>query len=299
MHRFLNMIILLFVLAVIFPVGTDAAENSTINTKNKWAWSVGASWINCRPSTTNGAVIGQFTCSGYFYSSTAGWINLGDGTPTNGIYYSNANSGDYGVNHDSQGHLTGYAWCESSGWINFEWTNKEHANAPKVDVITGNFSGNAWGDSLGWISLTNLSTYAQTDTIKPGTDSNTNNIPDDWELNEIGNLTKLAGGGGTNDADKDGVSDYKEYLAGTCPTNIKDYLHLTGMTITNGTNVHLVWASEKTRLYDIDKRTNLLNGSWTNYQRVSVTGSSSTITIPAGSDPRVFYKIKAVLPLSD
>ena len=299
MHKFIHIVLLPLVLAVVFPAAVKAVDDTTINSVNKWAWSVGASWINCRPDNTNGAVIGQFTCSGFFYSTTAGWINLGDGSPSNGIYYSNADSEDYGVNHDGQGHLTGYAWCESSGWINFEWTNKEHANAPKVDMDTGNLSGHAWGDALGWICLTNLSAYVQTDMIKAGADSNTNNIPDDWELNAVGNLTLLAGGGGTNDTDGDGVSDYSEYVAGTSPTNASDYLQLTGMTVTNGTNVHLVWTSEETRFYDIDKRTNLISGSWTNYQRVSVTGSSSTITIPVGSDPRVFYKIKAVLPLSD
>ena len=279
-------------------VPATAATNPTINTVNKWAWSSGASWINCRPSETNGAVIGRSFCQGYFYSSTAGWMHLGDGTPTNGYQYSNDNEDDYGVNVDEQGHLTGYAWCESSGWINFEWTNKEYATAPKINLKTGNFSGNVWGDSLGWISLTNAWTYVQTDSLVTHTnDTNTNNIPDTWEMSMVGNLTDLAGGGGSNDEDGDGVSDYNEYLAGTNPKGSNDYLRLTAIVVTNGTNITVTWASTNSRLYDIDWRTNLLAGVWTNYARVSVTAGVSTIVLPISGKTQAFYRVQAVMPL--
>ena len=290
-------VISVFAAVVIGGTAFSDETNTTINTVNKWAWSAGAGWINCRPDITNGASIGEFICSGYFYSSTAGWIHLGDGSPSNGLHYSNGNSVDYGVNHDGEGNLRGYAWCEGSGWINFEWTNKEHADSPKVDLKTGNFSGHAWGDTLGWICLTNLSAYVQTENFKQGTDSNTNGLPDDWEISEAGSTDVLAGG--TNDWDEDGVSDYNEYIAGTSPTNRNDYLCMTGVSPTNGTNMVIVWMSKPTRLYDVDKRTNLLNGTWSTYQRISVTGNTGYITLPVAGETQAFYRVKAVLPLSD
>lgn len=290
---------LTIVLLASLVIPAPAATNSTIDTANKWAWSAGASWINCRPSATNGAAIGRSFCQGYLYSSTAGWIHLGDGTPTNGYQYSNDNENDYGVNMDGQGHLTGYAWCESSGWINFEWTNKTYASAPKIDLKTGNMSGNVWGDSLGWISLTNAWTYVQTTNLISHADTNTNNIPDDWEMINIGDLTTLGGGGGANDKDGDGVSDYNEYLCGTSPTNASDYLRMTALVVTNGTNIVITWPCSDTRLYDIEKRTNLMAGSWVHYSRVAVTTTPTTITIPTGTDSQVYYRVQAVLPLAN
>lgn len=288
---------MLFLLICCGTIGVRG--QSTINNSNKWAWSAGAGWINCRTDSTNGAVIGEFVCSGYFYSSTVGWIDLGRGNPTNGIYYTNGDTNDYGVNHDGKGHLTGYAWCESSGWINFEWTNAEAADAPKVDMQTGAMSGYAWGGSLGWISLSNLSAYLQTDTMASGSDGNTNNIPDAWELTEAGDTNLL--GGGTNDYDGDGITDYYEYVAGTSPTNSNDYLQLTGVSVTGGTNIQLTWASEETRLYKVEWREDLISGSgWTDLGTFSPdTGNSTTETIPGGSDTQGFYRIKAMLPLSE
>jgi hypothetical protein len=40
-------------------------------------------------TTNNGAVIGDYVCSGYIYAANVGWINLGSGSPTNGIRYQN------------------------------------------------------------------------------------------------------------------------------------------------------------------------------------------------------------------
>ena len=56
-----------------------------------------------------------------------GWVHFGDGHPENGVFYSNKMVRDYGVNNDGRGNLSGWAWSESVGWINFKGTqiNKE------------------------------------------------------------------------------------------------------------------------------------------------------------------------------
>jgi len=63
-----------------------------------------------------------------------GWINLGSGSPTNGIQYLNLGANDFGVNLGTAGAgtLRGYAWGANIGWINFESTG-----APQVDLATG------------------------------------------------------------------------------------------------------------------------------------------------------------------
>src|SRR4051812_22252646 len=45
--------------------------------------------------------------------------------------------------------LSGYAWSENTGWINFKGSNY----GVTVDNSTGNFSGYAWTENIGWLSF--------------------------------------------------------------------------------------------------------------------------------------------------
>ena len=67
-----------------------------------------AGWIGLA-TRNNGAVIGEYVCSGYIYSANVGWINLGSGSPANQIHYQNNSATDFGVNKDGLGNLRGYA----------------------------------------------------------------------------------------------------------------------------------------------------------------------------------------------
>jgi hypothetical protein len=279
-------------------VALSTYGQSTINTSHKWAWSAGTGWINCRTDATNGAVIGQYYCSGYWYSSTAGWIDLGNGHPSNGVHYATNSASDYGVNHDGKGHLSGYAWCPSCGWINFGWTNNVDApEAPKVNLKTGTFSGYAWGGSMGWISLTNLSAYLKTDWMSPGVDSNSNGIPDAWELEATGtNVLGLLSP--TNDYDHDGVNDYDEYVAGTSPTNPADFFNLFSVS-RSGTNLQVAWSSKDTRLYLVEKKNTLLDLNWldTGLGMFEADSASNTVRLfPLSTQG--FYRVRAALPLA-
>jgi hypothetical protein len=123
---------------------------TTIDPVNKYAYGANISWMDWSGGTgqtANGAVIGEYVCSGYIYSANVGWINLGSGSPTNGIYYQNLSANDFGVNQDGLGNLRGYAYGANIGWINFETTG-----APKVNLVTGKMSGYVWSANCGWIS---------------------------------------------------------------------------------------------------------------------------------------------------
>lgn len=268
----------------------DAA--STISASNKWAWAANSGWVNCLADVTNGMEVGEFVCSGYWWSTNVGWICLGNGNPTNGVRYTNVSSNDYGVNHSGAGVLRGFAWSDSIGWINFEDTG-----APKIDLKTGMLSGYAWGGSMGWISFTNIQAFSQSTNIASSADSDLDGIPDQWEMANAGNLTDL-GNPADPDYDDDGVDDVDEYGAGTNPKNDGSLLKVTNLKL-SGSNVQLSWLTSSTRVYKVETRPNLLTGSWTtNGTVVTTTATSTTSTISMGSYSGLFYRIKACLPFS-
>src|SRR5215470_11981478 len=98
----------------------SAKASSTINAVNRYAYGANFGWIDWRGDTNNGAVIGEYICSGYIYSANVGWINLGSGSPANGIQYQNNSGTDFGVNQNGFGALSGYAYGANIGWIKFE-----------------------------------------------------------------------------------------------------------------------------------------------------------------------------------
>jgi hypothetical protein len=133
-----------------------ASAATTVDAVNNDAYGANIGWIDWRGDTANGAVVGLTVLSGNIYSANCGWINLGDGSPVNGLSYLNNSATDFGVNRDAQGNLRGYAYGANIGWISFT-TN----GAPKMDLFTGNFSGYAYSANCGWISLSNASAYVQ------------------------------------------------------------------------------------------------------------------------------------------
>jgi hypothetical protein len=271
------------------------AAQSTIDLTNKWAWAASASWINCRVDATNGAVIGQFACSGYLYNPNTGWIHLGSGSPTSGVWYGNAATNDYGVNHDGTGNLRGYAWSESVGWIVFE-----DSGAPTVDLQTGVLGGLGWGEAVGWVNFSNLQVYVQTTNLAPGPDDDGDGIPDPWEIERTGSTNVLSAGG---DADGDGATDEDEYTADTHPTNTQDAFRVTAIDRTDATTASLTWASRPTRLYRIERRGGLGSGtSWVENPLLGPQppdpGSNTTRTVTNALPSAEFYRVKAALPLS-
>ncbi len=49
------------------------------------------------------------------------------------------------------GNLSGYAWNDNIGWINFDYS--QSGVAYRVRIQNGNFEGYAWNDAIGWISF--------------------------------------------------------------------------------------------------------------------------------------------------
>jgi hypothetical protein len=108
------------------PLASSAAS---ISGTDHYAWGDRAGWVNFSPS--NGSVqVTDSGLTGYVWSAVVGWINL---SPSNG-----------GVLNDGTGNLSGSAWGERTGWIDFDGVSIDSS---------GVFSGSATSLVGGTISF--------------------------------------------------------------------------------------------------------------------------------------------------
>lgn len=122
----------LFIIAVILSLPSTSwasTSNRTINSTNKYAWSDNIGWVNFG-TTTGNIQITDSGITGYAWSSEYGWINMNPSTS--------------GVTISSSGVLSGSAWGENTGWIDFSGVTLDS---------DGYFTGNATGTIIGTLSM--------------------------------------------------------------------------------------------------------------------------------------------------
>lgn len=274
-----------------------ASAAGTINSTNHHAWSDNTGWVDFRPERPNagdGFTFGEFRCGGWLWSPNLGWINCGDGSPTNGRQYANDNSADFGVNHTGTGNLYGLAWAPNVGWINFGWWVLEPANTnkPHVNLATGEFSGYAWSANCGWINLG--SGQLKTDRMNI-VDTDSDGISDVFETTFTGSLTNMTA---SSDTDHDGQSDKSEYIAMTNPTGTNSLLQITRITkLTDLNSVEMEWASSPARVYDIEAKLSLTDTNWLYLDTVPGAAAASTVQAIDMGPPQAFFRVGAKLPL--
>lgn len=123
---------------------TEATTTNNIDTTNKWAWNDVIGWVDF--NITGNVTVSSSSVTGYA-SSGVGYIALDCATsPTGDCTY------PYGVVNNGLGTLSGYAWNDAIGWINFKSTSGP-AYGVTVSTSTGDFSGFAWNDVVGWFSF--------------------------------------------------------------------------------------------------------------------------------------------------
>jgi hypothetical protein len=272
----------------------SAKANSTISTTDSHAYAANAGWIDFRPSAGDGIRVDETFLSGYAYAANFGWIHLGDGSPENGHSYSNNSSSDYGVNLAADGKLTGYAYSANIGWISFE----QQWGQPAMNYSTGRFSGHAYAANAGWIALDTPSSDLAAASIAEPADIDGDGISDAWEQSKFGNLTSATA---TSDADHDGATDLREYLAGTEPADAASHLRIVAHSYnTNNQTASLTFTSAPNRRYLIEHDSDL-QGPWTDsglglLSPDSGASTSRTFVHPASS--KLFFRVQARKPLN-
>ncbi len=183
-----------------------ALAQSSIDATNKFSWSENCGWMNWRdagnPQASQGVTIDPSgrVLSGFVWAENIGSINLGDGTPSNGLTYANTTGADFGLNINlNTGDLTGLAWGENVGWINFSagaMAGPLYAARLSIDAPR-RVHGYAWGENIGWINLDILEegkyvSVAMGDACD-SIDYNTDGLfPDTTDIDDF--LTVFAGG---------------------------------------------------------------------------------------------------------
>lgn len=101
---------------------------STVEAANiqseSYAWSESVGWIKFDTGAGD-ITVSDSTITGHAYNDNIGWITL------------------EGVSNDGEGNLSGYAWSESVGYIDFS----------DVKISNNQFQGYAYNDNIGFISL--------------------------------------------------------------------------------------------------------------------------------------------------
>jgi len=284
-------------LAILCGILASAALSlgeSNVNETRSRAWSANTGWIQWRPDRVYGAKIDEYVCSGFIYSANLGWINLGSGHPLNGIHYQNDSATDFGVNMDSKGNLRGSAYGANIGWVGFE-----DSGAPRIDLDTGDLRGLAYGANIGWINLGEFNSSLSIDFIAPGIDSDSDAIPDAWELEHAGNLETL---GKETDTDFDGQSDLQEYLSDTDPLDLTENYRILEFTKHNdqGSFV-LTWISRPTRNYAVEASASFgSQEKWIDLTQPALVGEDGTMSLVLKKDEasnNSFFRVKVSRPL--
>jgi hypothetical protein len=269
------------------------AWSATIDPNNKFAYGANIAWVNWEGYMATGAFVTVDICGGSIWSANCGWVHLGDGSPDSGPHYGNNSAGDYGVNLDAAGNLSGFAYGANIGWLQFHPLGQ-----PKIDLLSGNFSGDVWSANCGWINLSNAFAHVRTESILPAMDADNDGLPDSWELRFARALDVL---GPIDDPDQDGISNRDEAIADTNPFDAGDALRITMFAIHDG-QCTINWPSRPNRLYRLLKKPDLSpTSSWQDAgQDLIMPGPSgeTTARFTESAGAQGFFRIEPIKPLS-
>ncbi|MGD7651775.1 MAG: hypothetical protein ACQCXQ_01080 [Verrucomicrobiales bacterium] len=275
-----------------------ALPAQTIAPSNRFAWAANLGWTDWTGGGFDGVSTGEYVCSGWIWLPNCGWLSTGDGTPADGVSYSNTSASDFGVNttgfqlEDSEvfAKLSGYAYGANIGWVAFETTGN-----PRISLTTGEISGAVWSANCGWIDLDDAVWNLASQAIVPGEDDDSDGIADAYELENAGNLTLLTNEG---DYDRDGVSDVDEYLSGTLATDPASRFAITAISISESM-VEMSWTSSLRRQYRISSSPDLDPATWNpSLDRIVPDGGLTTREFAGPGDLLHFYRVEALHPLS-
>ncbi len=126
---------------------------------------------------------------------------------------------------------------------------------------------------------------------RPGfADTNTNGIPDSWELANFGSLTNPPDG----DFDHDGNSNAGEYYANTSPTNFNSGVFVSRIQRSSG-QASVTWPAVQYGSYRVRATTNVLLSGWPQDfgTTLKLTPSGDeTLSDPGTASSQKFYRVE-------
>jgi hypothetical protein len=162
------------------------------------------------------------------------------------------------------------------------------ASADGTGMSLQRVSFTAYGnDPANWIAAS--PTAGRTNSISLA-DSDSDSLPDTWELAWFGTLAR----NGADDFDADGMTDLQEYLAGTNPKDAADYFHILSVSVTaNG--LKILFHAAGNRTYSVLYSTGSPAGPWHKLADAPVSSNPASVEITDTnlvSDSR-FYRLVA------
>jgi hypothetical protein len=99
---------------------------------------------------------------------------------------------------------------------------------------------------------------------------------------------------GNGDSDRDGMSDWNEYLAGTSPSNDASVFAVKGVTLVPGIGVEIQWSTSSNQTYMLERGANLVSGEFTPLlENIPTTPPVNVHTdFVSGVTQGYFYRIK-------
>ncbi len=168
---------LLVLLGGLFSIAQASTTNGTIESGNHTAQV--CEDTSCTVTSTSPVNFGYFTTSsasnvhvqdsgltGFIWGTKFGWAVLNCADTTSGCSGTN---GNFKVVPNSSGVLSGYAWGENAGWINFGPFSNSSTAQVTINA-SGEFNGYAWAQNAGWIKFncSDASYCVKTDYVPSG-----------------------------------------------------------------------------------------------------------------------------------
>lgn len=131
--------------------------------------------------------------------------------------------------------------------------------------------------------------YPPAPVLDSGADSDSNGLPDAWEIEHFGAI----GVDPAADADGDGTTNLMEYLAGTDPISAASVFRPTSHT--SGGDLVLTVPTVSGRHYRVWGTANL-QGTWTPHDTITGDGSTVEWLYPLNQSSRYFLRIEILIP---
>jgi hypothetical protein len=198
------------------------------------------------------------------------------------------------------------AWQNGSGWTHYKWSLDGGAFSAETPLSTPiSVSGLANGThTVAVIGKNDAGFYQNDPAFGPdgvptfatwnvdtgqGTDTDSDGIPDTWEVDN--GLNPNDPTDAALDADGDGRSNRSEYIAGTNPRNPASNLNVTINVV--GAQVHILFTAEANKAYTVQYKAALADTTWQKLVDVPAQAIAHAVDVPdpIGANPQRFYRV--------